>query len=394
MTLDALAIATLIFAAIACFTFLDNLRRYRPAPALDYPQPESFPLVSLLIPARNEEQNIVAAVGSALAAAPASLAAQVRVIVADDHSTDRTADLVASLATRDPRVSILSVPQLPAGWNGKQHACYTLAQAANTELLLFVDADVRLEPESIPRMVAELNRSGASLISGVPRQICGSWLEQLLIPLIHFVLLAYLPMRRMRQSLSPAYAAGCGQLFLCRARDYKLAGGHAAIRRSMHDGITLPRVFRLSGLKTDLFDATDIAHCRMYAGARQVLEGLAKNAIEGLAKPSRIGIFTTLFVVGQILPLPLAIISFLQHSWVAFSLALIASVLAYLPRLLAIGRFRQPICSAIAHPFGLLVLTLIQWFALARHIAGKPAAWKGRFYDRGSCGADTPVRCP
>ena len=129
-------------------------------------------------------------------------------------------------------------------------------------------------------------------------------------------------------------------------------------------------------------------------GGRLGSYGPSSHAWPRMSAPSRIGIFTTLFVVGQILPLPLAIISFLQHSWVAFSLALIASVLANRPRLLAIGRFRQPIWSAIAHPFGLLVLTLIQWFALARHIAGKPAAWKGRFYDRGSCGADTPVRCP
>jgi hypothetical protein len=368
----AISMASLLLAAIACFTFLDNLRVYR----LGAAGKVSHPPLSVLIPARNEEHNILAAVEAALAAGDG----EVRVIVGDDHSTDGTAGLVAKAAARAPRVSPIAIPMLPAGWNGKQHACFALAQAAQTELLLFVDADVRLEPGSIARMTAELERSGASLISGVPRQVCGSWMEGLLIPLIHFVLLAYLPMRRMRQSVSPAYAAGCGQLFLCRAADYRRAGGHGAIRSSMHDGITLPRAFRRAGLKTDLFDATDLSRCRMYAGARQVLDGLGKNAMEGLAKPSRIGIFTLLFLLGQILPLPLAVLALMRHRWLVFVVSLAACGLLYVPRLAAVGRFRQPVWSALAHPLGVLVLTGIQWWALARHFSGKRAAWKGRSY--------------
>jgi hypothetical protein len=368
----AIAIASFVAAAIACFTFLDNLRIYRPAPAAD-PQ-HSF--VSVLIPARNEETNIMAAIDSVLTAAGPN----VRVLVGDDHSTDKTAELVRGFATRDPRVSLIAIPPLPSGWNGKQHACFVLAQAAESELFLFMDADVRLETGAVGRMAKQLELSGASLLSGVPRQICGSWTEQLLIPLIHFVLLAYLPMRRMRRFPSPAYAAGCGQLFLCRAKDYKLSGGHAAIRQSMHDGITLPRAFRLAGLKTDLFDATDVARCRMYSGNRQALQGLEKNAIEGLAKPSLIGIFTLLFLFGQILPLPLAAVAWAQSRWLALGFALGASALAYVPRLAAVRRFRQPMGSALSHPLGMGLLTLIQWRALIAHLAGKPAAWKGRSY--------------
>jgi glycosyltransferase involved in cell wall biosynthesis len=373
----AVAIASLLLAAVACFTFLENLKIYLPAPAGGTSDLAS-PAISVLIPARNEEANILAAVQSALDAAGGE--ERVRVLVADDHSTDRTAELVAELAKRDGRVALISVPPLPAGWNGKQHACFVLAQAAQTEWLLFMDADVRMEPGSIARMRAELERSGASLISGVPRQICGSWMEELLIPLIHFVLLAYLPMGRMRRSTSAAYAAGCGQLFLCHAEDYRKAGGHAAIRSSMHDGITLPRAFRMAGLKSDLFDATEVARCRMYADGRQVLDGLGKNAIEGLAKPSRIWIFSLLFLLGQILPLPLALVAGMRHRWLVCALAGVATILMYVPRWAAVKRFRQPLWSALAHPVGVLALTLIQWRALVRHLAGTQAAWKGRSY--------------
>jgi hypothetical protein len=374
MILIVIASLSLLLAAIASFTFLGNLRIYRPAPAGK--AGDLHQGVAVLIPARNEEHNILAAIDSVLADG----AAGVRLIVGDDHSSDRTADLVAEGAVQDARVSLIAIPSLPAGWNGKQHACYELAKAARAELLLFMDADVRLEPGALGRMVKQFNESDASLLSGVPRQICGTWMEALLIPLIHFVLLAYLPMQRMRRSLSPAYAAGCGQLFLCRAEDYKRAGGHAAIRASMHDGITLPRAFRLAGLKTDLFDATDVARCRMYAGTRQVLVGLSKNAIEGLAKPSLIGIFTLLFLLGQILPLPLAIVAGMQRHWLACVLAAAACVLSYVPRLAGVRRFDQPVWSAVAHPLGVLGLTVVQWRALGLHLAGKRPAWKGRSY--------------
>ena len=92
----------------------------------------------------------------------------------------------------------------------------------------------------------------------------------------------------MRRSRHPAYGAGCGQLFLARREAYETAGGHAAIRATLHDGVKLPRAFRAAGLRTDLFDATDVASCRMYRNAGEVWRGLAKNATEGLAAPGKI----------------------------------------------------------------------------------------------------------
>src|SRR5205807_74198 len=125
-----------------------------------------------------------------------------------------------------------------------------------------------------------LEKSGAALVSGIPRQETGTFFERLLIPLIHFILLGFLPMKRMRSTRKPAYAAGCGQLFLARRMAYDAMGGHAIIRSSLHDGLTLPRAFRRAGFQTDLCDATDLATCRMYCGAGEVWHGLAKNATE------------------------------------------------------------------------------------------------------------------
>lgn len=198
-----------LLAAVPAVLFLLNLRLYRRPPES---QNITLSAVSILIPARNEERCIAAAVE----AARASRGVELEVVVLDDHSEDDTAAVVRRLAKCDPRVRLVDGPALPAGWCGKQHACHRLAAEARYPLLLFVDADVRLTGDGLARMVAFLEASQADLVSGIPRQETGSFLEKLVIPLIHFVLLGFLPFARMRASRHAAYAAGCGQLFLAR----------------------------------------------------------------------------------------------------------------------------------------------------------------------------------
>lgn len=330
----------------------------------------------MLIPARDEERSIRGAVEAALASRDVDL----EVIVLDDHSRDRTAEIVRGLG--DPRVRLETAPPLPAGWCGKQHACAVLAGLARHPLLLFVDADVRLEPDGAARAAAFLERSGAGLVSGVPRQETVTFLERLLLPLIHFVLLGFLPMGWMRRFRhAPSFGAGCGQLFLARRADYEKAGGHAAIRASLHDGVTLPRAFRRAGIATDLFDATSIASCRMYRGAGEVWRGLSKNATEGIAAPATIVPFTFLLAAGQVAPPALLLLGLLGVLPADVLLpAAAGSLAAWLPRLAAVRRFRQPLDSALLHPVAILVFLALQWTALGRKLLGRPSGWKGRAY--------------
>jgi hypothetical protein len=166
--------------------------------------------------------------------------------------------------------------------------------------LAFVDADVRLAPDALARLAAFLRSGGADLISGVPEQETGTFAERLVIPLIHFLLLGFLPLHRMRASRHPAYGSGCGQLFMARRDAYEKMGGHAAIRNSLHDGLTLPRAFRQAGLMTDICDVTRLASCRMYRGFAELWNGLAKNATEGLAAPATIVPATVPLLGGQV----------------------------------------------------------------------------------------------
>jgi hypothetical protein len=270
---------------------------------------------------------------------------------------------------------------LPPGWSGKQHACAALAALATKPVLVFLDADVRLAPDALARMAAFLDESGADLVSGFPRQETVGLVERMVIPLMHFVLLGFLPVRRMRSDPSPSLAAGCGQLFVTGRDAYERMGGHAAIRSTLHDGLKLPRAYRAAGLKTDLFDATGLATCRMYRSAAGVWFGLAKNATEALAAPALIVPATLVLFGGQVAPaLLLAFGPALGLSAADRAIAAVALAVAYLPRVVAVARFRQSTLGALLHPVGVLILLAIQWYALAREALGRPATWKGRPY--------------
>ena len=387
MTYVVLSQLALALAALCCLLFLVNLYCFRrPSPAVFSRTTAASSGVSVLIPARNEAASIGGAVRAALDAATSVAGGRVcdcpvEVVVLDDGSTDATPHIVEMLSTHDGRVRLASAPPLPPGWCGKQHACHVLSTLARYEVLCFIDADVRLQPGSLAAMVSYLQRTDAALVSGFPRQETKTCLEWLLLPLIHLLLLGYLPIPWMRRSRSPAYGAGCGQLFLARRTAYVAAGGHASIRSSLHDGVTLPRAFRRAGFLTDIFDATALASCRMYRSSSEVWYGLAKNATEGLAQPVAILPWSVLLLGGHVLPFVLLAYGLPSGEFgagFAFSSAAVAA--SWLPRWLAAARFGQSPVSALWHPVGITVLMTLQWYALLGALAGRPARWKGRDY--------------
>jgi hypothetical protein len=224
-------------------------------------------------------------------------------------------------------------------------------------------------------------------------------MEKMLLPLINFVLLAYLPIGKMRKTTKPAYAAGCGQFMMAERKAYFACGGHAAIRNTRHDGLLLPKLFREHGLRTDLVDLTALASVRMYRTASAVWQGLAKNATEGIGAAQRIVPFTLLLLLGQVLPvlaacLWAALLTSMIVTGATFDdplaaavvtlLLVVAVVASYMPRLVAVRRFKQPLLSALLHPLGVTLLLLVQWYALLRQLLGRPVGWRTRMYSSDS----------
>ena len=324
----------------------------------------------MLIPARNEEANIAAALRSVLPSENVDL----EVIVLDDGSTDRTAEIVREFAAADPRVRLETAQPLPAGWCGKNFACHQLAAPRAASAPRFHGRRrARLATDSLARLAEFVEQSGAALVSGVPREETHGLTEKLIIPLIHFVLLGFLPLRADARIHRPALRRRLRTN--PRRPPRRLPSAPAATPPSPTASTTPSRsraVFRAHGFATDLFDATDTFHCRMYQRAAEVWHGFAKNAHEGLGSPALIVPSTLLLLGGQVLPLILLAVA--PSRTRRSSAPSPPSSRASSPSPASASR----LLGALLHPVGICALVAIQWFAFIRSLRQRPAVWKGR----------------
>lgn len=376
MILTILLQSAFYCSAVPCALFCWNLFYFRRPPLV---RAAEAPNVSVLIPARNEEANIASAIEGVLASQHVAL----QLVVLDDASTDSTANIIDHYARLDSRVRRVSAPPLAAGWAGKAHAANALFSFADHHILCFIDADVRLEPLALARMHAFLVQSKSALVSGFPQEVTVTPLEWLLLPMIHFLLLSYLPFIGLRTTNLEAFGAGCGQFLMMTREGYLKTGGYASVRATMHDGLTLAKLFRRNGYHSDVADLTGLASCRMYNSGGDVWTGLTKNATEGIAAPRRILPFTVLLFCGQILPWLLLIYTLLVRDVHGMQWSAIACSASMLPRLISVVRFRQSSVGALLHPFGIALLLVLQWSALFDRLRGRQATWKGRAFDVG-----------
>ncbi len=237
----------------------------RPAPAVGY-----RPRTSILVPARDEAHRLPATLPGLLAQPAAEI------LVLDDGSVDGTADLVRGFADEDPRLRLLTGTPCPPGWTGKTWACHQLAAAADGDLLVFADADVRLAAGALPAIWAQLGAQDADLLSVFPRQHTGTLGERLLVPLIDETLLAFLPYPLLRAPV-PAAAAANGQLLAFRRCAYDRLGGHAAVAGAVVEDLALARHTRRAGYTLALALGGDLVTARMYDGYRDAVRGFGKS---------------------------------------------------------------------------------------------------------------------
>lgn len=363
-------------SAIPLLVAAGNLRRYTKSKK-DAPAPGVR--VGVCVPARDEAANIEDCVRALLAQDLPDL----RVIVADDNSTDATPEILSRLRAEDDRVIVVSPPPLPPGWNGKQHACWHAAQgaaAAGCAWMLFTDADVRFEPDAVRRSVGEAQRLGVPMVSTFPRQITGTLFESALIPMMYFLLLGYLPMGRMRRFTAQGYGAGCGQFLLVRTDVYEAFDGHRSFKGAMHDGIRMPKAVRALGHRSDLFDGSDLVRVRMYEGTRQTWNGFAKNAYEGVGSLGLMVFLTLLHIGGHaaawvIAPLALA----MGWSPLIWGPAVAACVLQLAQRAMIARRVGHAWSSVWLHPVGVTLMTAVQWWSWHLQRTGRQV-WRGRVH--------------
>ncbi|MCK3684134.1 glycosyltransferase family 2 protein [Maribellus sp. YY47] len=269
--MEAITYIVFVFALVQLAVSLVNLvfRQRLPEAAT-----EPIELVSVLIPARNEEQNI----GNLLRDLK-ECHQNIEVWVYDDQSTDQTTSIVEEISQTDPRIQLLHSAGLPEGWTGKNHACYSLAQKAGGQYLLFLDADVRINTKVIAQSIAMMKSQNLALLSIFPQQVMKTRGEKLTVPVMNYVLLTLLPLILVRKLGFPSLSAANGQFMLFNAETYKKWQPHRHNRNKRVEDIEIARFLKRNNEKIACLTGNDDIRCRMYGGYTDAVNGLSRSVL-------------------------------------------------------------------------------------------------------------------
>jgi hypothetical protein len=331
------------------------LRRPGRAPAHRTP-------VSVLVPARDEAATIADCV--------ARLVGQriVReVLVLDDCSSDGTGQRARAAGARVIRGS---AP--PAGWLGKPWACAQLAVAADpaSDVLVFIDADVELEPGAIAAAVGLLDSSGLDVVCPFPRQDAGTLAERLVQPLLQWSWLTLLPLRLAERSRRPTLTAACGQFVVVGRAALARAGGFAAVRHAVLDDLALVRAIKAAGGRGGVVDGSGLARCRMYRGWPELRDGYGKSLWAAFGSPGRAVAVVGALAVVYVLP-PLAAMRGSRVGSVGYLGAVASRMIA------ARTCGGRTVPDAFAHPVSITLAGYLTLRSVAARRRGR-LRWKGR----------------
>lgn len=331
------------------------------------------PLISVLVPARDEEASISACIGALLAQDYPNL----EFVVLDDGSTDGTAS--ALQAFDDPRLRVVTGSPLPYGWTGKNWACHQLAREARGDVLCFVDADTFLTPDTVSRAAGEVQDGELGLISMLLHTDTGTVAEGMLMPCVNYALLAFLPAALIEGSGREDMAVALGPFIMVTREAYTAAGGHAGEPAHIVDDMRLARSVKAAGYPVALRNGSNLVSTRWYTGFREIWDGFSKNAYGGVGyRPSVV--FAALFLIVPALVFPFLALG--HGMWTggallvpAFQVSLILST-----RTITSRAGKDPLWSVPLHPVMVSVWagTLARSALLAR--SGREVEWKGRQY--------------
>jgi len=340
---------------------------------------KSPPLVSVLIPARNEEKNIRRILNSMIKQDYPNL----EILVLDDGSTDATGQIVEKFAEKDSRVRLIKGGPLPKGWKGKCYACHQLSKVAKGEYFVFTDADTLHYPNSISGSLAALIKNKLDVTSIYPRQIAVTFSERMTIRFIHFAILSFMPLILVKHTKGPFFSTAIGQFFLFKRHVYEKIGGFESVKDEILEDINMSKQIKRCGFKIMVYDGSDSIFCRMYTNLPDVVKGFSRFIYAAfdcnfLMECIAIFFISLIFMVPFIL-LPLGIFIF---NWPAMliNINIIQILLIFVIKIVLAIRFKERILDILFTPISVACIALIAMNSYIQSKFGKGVNWKDRTY--------------
>jgi len=344
--------------SVTVFNFLSNPKLPRSVKHYDYK-------VSILIPARDEAENIIALLHSIKAQDYQNY----EVIVLDDNSSDDTFELVEQFVNENPKFAVVRGKELPTGWLGKNFACHQLSKLATGNYLLFLDADEEIKRGLINSLIFRTENGDLSLLSIFTNQVMQSVGEKLTVPLMHFILINLLPLRLVRASDNPAFSAASGQCMFFKASNYHDFQWHERVKNKIVEDVEIMKLVKQEGFKTEALLANNLIYCRMYKNLNESINGFSKNLLAGFGSNIIILLIYQLLVITW----PIILIVNLDLSLLALPLTLV--ILSRLMISLLSGQ--NVLLNLVLHPVQMLFFLLISLISIKKHLF-KNGTWKGR----------------
>jgi chlorobactene glucosyltransferase len=369
--------------------FLRNWLYLKPIHEIPVVEELTFkPLVSICIPARNEEFSINTCVRSALNQTYSNC----EILVLDDESDDKTSEILTGIQENvDGKLIILSGTPKPENWLGKNWACHQLSDASKGEILVFIDADVQLEPHTIDALVTRMTQdSKIGLLSVWPEQILITFWEQVLVPMVYYTLLGFLYLRYtekpprwipiwFRKFFAPLFAAACGQFMAFRKDVYNEIGGHKSVKNKVVEDVELARLCIKNEYKVVNLSGKDAVYCRMYRSYNEIKQGFRKNFFSGFGESFLLFVFSgILHLITFILPLFLIIYYAKIEFWYGALLAYCVLLIPVFHRYMLLMHFNWKIRFAFSHILGVLWFQYLGLLVIIDKLFGRKTAWKGR----------------
>lgn len=323
------------------------------------------PFVSILIPARNEEENISNCLSKLLSQDYKNY----EIIVLDDQSEDRTFDIINSVSLKNKKVKLIKGELLPDNWTGKNWACHQLSKESNGELLLFIDADVELSQNAVSKAVYTLKYFQCGLLSVFPTQIIKTFGEWVSVPLMNWILLSLLPLKFVYLFQNKSLTAANGQFMLWQKSAYEKIGGHNTVKNKIVEDVEMAKLVKQNGDKVLTCLGYNDIFCRMYKSFAEAFNGFSKNFYCGFGMPAVLFIFFIAFVF-IVYTLPFGLLFFDNKYLLLITLIILQRIL-----ISVISRQRF-ILNILLHPIQMIIMIAVGLNSIFSYQSG--LTWKGR----------------